>query len=181
MHSHGNFHTHTTPITRSRRASLRKRKPPTDSCPVPAPPHKMRNARAPTCKRRPPNAQPASDPTSHRTPDPPTPTDTPPAASPACLHPPHDAADAAAPKASGKRKASEGRDGAAHRVRPRPTGPDSLAPSSSPPQASGVTPTPDTPPSSSTPGRQGQKRVSALLPAIFAKSAKLAGRFAHLQ
>ncbi len=167
IHSHGDFYTPPTPITTSRRASLRKRKPPTDSCPVPAPPHKMRNARAPTCKRRPPNAQPASDPTSHHTPDPPTPTDTPPAASPACL------------KASGKASGSETGADAACRGRPRPTGPDSLAPKSPAPPAQQDVSAPAPP--GAPPRSQGQKRLAAILPAIFAKSAKLAGQFAHLK
>ena len=186
IHSHGDFYTPPTPITTSRRASLRKRKPPTDSCPVPAPPHKMRDARAPTRKRRLPNAQPASDPTPDHTPDAPTPTFTPPAASPACLTPPPDAAaPGASRKASGKgekRKASEGFADAAYRARPRPTGPDSLTPKSPAPPARQArsdagAPSPDPTP----PGSQGQKRLAALLPAILAKSARLASKFAHLK
>ncbi len=83
-----------------------------------------------------------------------------------------------------KRKADGVNAVPAGNTRVKPSGPDSLPP---PPPTPGVSQprsqqrSGDGPPFSFTPaGNQGQKRVAALLPAIFAKSAKLAGKFAHL-
>ncbi len=97
------------------------------------------------------------------------PVRTPPAASP----------DATDDKRGRKRKGSESAEQPPRSSRPLLNGPDSphSAPDPAPPRARrDAYPHPP-----NAVGNQGQKRVAALLPAILAKSAKLAAKFGHLQ